>query len=56
MVMGVLQILCKFVRRAGNDCGLSVDPLNPLVIAQAIHYLVTHTKGLQSMGLIAAGR
>jgi len=35
---------------AGNDCGLLVDPLNPISIAQAIDYLVTHPEEAQQMG------
>jgi glycosyltransferase involved in cell wall biosynthesis len=34
----------------GNECGLCVDPLDPLAIAQAIDYLVTHPQEVERMG------
>lgn len=34
----------------GNECGLTVDPLNPKEIAQAIEYLLDHPKVRQKMG------
>jgi glycosyltransferase involved in cell wall biosynthesis len=34
----------------GNKCGLTVDPLNPEEIAQAIEYLLDHPKECQTMG------
>lgn len=34
----------------GNDCGLLVDPLNPLAIAHAIDYLVSNPEEAQRMG------
>jgi glycosyltransferase involved in cell wall biosynthesis len=35
---------------AGNDCGLLVDPLDPVQIAEAIDYLVTHPDEAERMG------
>lgn len=35
---------------AGNDCGLLVDPLNPVAIAKAIDYVVTHPEEARYMG------
>lgn len=34
----------------GNECGLTVDPLNPKEIAQAIEYLLDHPELRQKMG------
>jgi glycosyltransferase involved in cell wall biosynthesis len=34
----------------GNKCGLTVDPLNPKEIAQAIEYLIEHPELRQEMG------
>jgi len=34
----------------GNECGLTVDPLNPKEIAQAIEYLLGHPELRQKMG------
>jgi glycosyltransferase involved in cell wall biosynthesis len=34
----------------GNECGLTVDPLNPTEIAQAIEYLLEHPELRQKMG------
>lgn len=34
----------------GNECGLTVDPLNPQEIAQAIEYLLDHPELRQKMG------
>lgn len=34
----------------GNQCGLCVDPLDPLSIAKAIDYLITHPKEAEKMG------
>ncbi len=33
-----------------NECGLTVDPLNPKEIAQAIEYLLNHSEERQKMG------
>ena len=35
---------------AGNDCGLLVDPLNSVQIAEAIDYLITHPEDAERMG------
>lgn len=35
----------------GNDCGLCVDPLDPVAIANAIDYLVTHPDEARRMGV-----
>lgn len=34
----------------GNNCGVSVDPLNPQAIAEAIDFLVAHPKQAKEMG------
>ncbi|MCK4394311.1 glycosyltransferase family 4 protein [Candidatus Bipolaricaulota bacterium] len=34
----------------GNECGLTVDPLNPKEIAEAIEYLLDHPEVRQKMG------
>jgi glycosyltransferase involved in cell wall biosynthesis len=34
----------------GNDCGLCVDPQNPMAIAQAIDFLVIHPERAREMG------
>ncbi len=34
----------------GNECGLTVDPLDPKEIAQAIEYLITHPEEARRMG------
>jgi glycosyltransferase involved in cell wall biosynthesis len=34
----------------GNDCGLLVDPLDPMAIAQAIDYLVANPEEAKRMG------
>ena len=34
----------------GNECGLTVDPLDPKEIAQAIEYLITHPEEARVMG------
>lgn len=34
----------------GNNCGLCVDPLDPVAIAKAIDYLVTHPEEARQMG------
>jgi glycosyltransferase involved in cell wall biosynthesis len=35
---------------AGNDCGLLVDPLNPVAITDAIDYLLTHPQDAERLG------
>lgn len=34
----------------GNDCGLCVDPLKPIAIAEAIDFLINNPKRAQAMG------
>lgn len=34
----------------GNECGLTVDPLNPKEIAETIEYLVKHPEERKRMG------
>ena len=34
----------------GNDCGVCVDPLDPVAIARAIDYLATHPQDAERMG------
>ena len=34
----------------GNECGLTVDPLDPQAIADAIGFLITHSEHAAEMG------
>ena len=34
-----------------NDCGLLVDPLNPVAIAEAIDYFINHPEDAERMGM-----